>query len=344
MGLLKIVECKDMLPSEIVRRLDFKGDFISKGSALTVRESQVCIFCDKGRMADVFLPGFYKLDTNNVPILTKLMSWKYGFESPFKSDVFFVSTKQFIDQKWGTSNPIMLRDEEFGPVRIRAFGSYAFRVDDAYIFMQEIASTGSSYSTKDIVNYLKSKLVTGITVALGEMKIPVLDMAANQMALAEILKNKLRAFFKGIGLLLTDFNLENLSLPDELEKAMDQAAAAGLRRRNLDVELQLAQADAMRDAAKNPGMAGAGMGMGMGMAFGSQMVNNINTQQKAQVQTQNAPNTMPCPKCGARIPVGSKFCGECGSKIEVSGDKFCSQCGTKNSSAAKFCGDCGNKL
>jgi membrane protease subunit (stomatin/prohibitin family) len=343
MGLLKIIEIKDMMADDIVKRLDLKGDFIAKGSALTVRESQVCVFCDKGRMADVFLPGYYKLDTNNVPLLTKLMSWKYGFESPFKSDIFFVSTKQFIDQKWGTSNPIMIRDAEFGPVRLRAFGSYAFKVGDAYIFMQEISSTGGSYTTKEITNYLKSKLVTGITDAIGELKIPVLDMASNQMELGEILKTKLESFFKGIGLVLTDFNLENLSLPPELEKAMDQAAAAGMRRRNLDVELQLAQADAMREAAKNPGMAGAGMGMGIGMAFGNQMMNNINNNQNV-AQTQNVAPTSKCNKCGASIPANSKFCPECGNKTETSDTKFCPECGTKNPANSKFCGNCGFKL
>jgi len=341
MGILKLIECKEIPTNIIVYRVDLKGDYITKGSKITVRESQACIFCDKGRMADVFLPGFYTLDTNNIPLLTKLMSWKYGFESPFKSDIFFVSTKQFIDQKWGTSNPIMIRDNEFGPVRVRAFGTYAFRVEDPYIFMQEISSTCGAYSTTDITKYLRSKLVTGITDAIGELRIPVLDMAANVMELGQILSKKLQPFFSTIGIKLTDFNLENFSLPEELEKALDQAAAAGIRRRNLDVELQLAQMEALKAAAANPGTAGTGMGLGVGLAFGQQMVGAVNSNNSVNA---NKVATTTCPKCGASIPVNSKFCPECGTKIEASGVKICPECGAKNDPNAKFCKDCGHKF
>lgn len=140
MALLKVIEWTDNSSDTIVYKVDMKGNQINRGSALTVRDSQVAIFCDKGRMADVFLPGFYKLDTDSLPVITKLLSWKYGFETPYKSDVYFVNTKQFTGQKWGTSNPIMIRDADYGAVRVRGFGTYSFRVKDAFVFMQELSA------------------------------------------------------------------------------------------------------------------------------------------------------------------------------------------------------------
>ena len=149
MGILKLIEWKDASADTIVYRLDIGKDYITRGSKLTVRESQACVFCHKGKMTDVFLPGFYTLDTDNVPLLTKLMSWKYGFESPFKSDVFFVNTRQFTNQRWGTKNPIIIRDADYGAVRVRAFGTFAFKVSDAYLFMKELSGTVPSYRTSD---------------------------------------------------------------------------------------------------------------------------------------------------------------------------------------------------
>ena len=169
MGMLKIIEWKDNSSNTIVHKIDMRKDYITKGSKLIVRESQVAIFADKGRMADVFLPGTYNLDTDNIPLLTKLMSWKYGFESPFKSDVFFVNTKQFTGLRWGTVNPIMIRDADFGPVRVRGYGTYAFKVDDAYVFMKELSGSGKSYETEDITEYLRSMVVMGISDAVAEM-------------------------------------------------------------------------------------------------------------------------------------------------------------------------------
>ena len=135
MAILKVIEWTDDTRNTIVYKVDMKGNVIKKGSALTVREGQVAVFCDKGRMADVFLPGFYKLDTDSLPVITKLLSWKYGFETPFKSDVYFVNTHRFTNQKWGTSNPIMVRDADYGAVRVRGYGTYSFRVKDAFVFM-----------------------------------------------------------------------------------------------------------------------------------------------------------------------------------------------------------------
>ncbi len=363
MGLLKVIEWKDDSSDTIVHKYFInKRDFIAKGSMLVVRDSQAVIFADKGKMADVFLPGTYKLDTHNVPLLTTLMSWKYGFESPFKSDVYYVNTKQFTGCKWGTMNPIIIRDKDFGPVRVRGFGSYAFRVSDPYVFMQELSGTNSSYETADVEEWLRSIVVTGITDAIAESKIPVLDMAANLLELGEVVQKELAPDLEKIGVELTKFNFENFSLPENLEKALDKTTELGMMRGNMDVYTQMAQADALRDAAKNPGMAGSmmgagigvGLGAGMGQMFGNAMASTPKGEQKDKCPACGAavkagakfcpecgkPMQTLCPKCGKPVKEGMKFCSECGASLQP----VCPKCGAKLNAGAKFCGECGERL
>ena len=252
MALLKVIEWADNSPNTIVYKVDTKKNVIKKGSKLTVREGQVAVFCDKGRMADVFQPGYYDLDTDSLPILTSLLSWKYGFESPFKSEVYFVNTTRFSKLRWGTANPIMLRDPDFGAVRVRGYGTYSFRVRDAYVFMTELSGSHSTYRTEDITDHIRSMLVMAISDAMGESGISVVDMAANLMELSDEVKKSLDKRFEQMGLELCDFNFENVSLPAELEKAMDENARLGMMRRNVDVYTQMAQADALKEAAKIP--------------------------------------------------------------------------------------------
>lgn len=338
MGMLKLIEWKEESRDTIVYRYDLKKDYITRGSKLTVRESQACVFCDKGRMADVFLPGYYTLDTNNVPLLTKLMSWKYGFESPFKSDVFFVNTKQFTNQRWGTKNPIIIRDADYGAVRVRAFGTYAFKVSDPYYFMKEVSGLVKSYRTEDIAEWLRSTIVTRVTDIIGESKIPVLEMAGNLVELGDIVAKQLCEKLKEIGIEVTAFNFENFSMPEALEKALDDSATLGILGKNMDVYVRKAQADALRDAAKNPGMAGTTMGAGIGMGLGMQMGNMFGGMTNPQ-QAQQA-ETIKCPGCGVNIPATSKFCPECGHAIKT----VCPKCGTKFKAGTKFCPECGEKL
>ena len=273
MALLKVIEWADNSPNTIVYKVDTKKNVIKKGSKLTVREGQVAVFCDKGRMADVFQPGYYDLDTDSLPILTSLLSWKYGFESPFKSEVYFVNTTRFSKLRWGTANPIMLRDPDFGAVRVRGYGTYSFRVRDAYVFMTELSGSHSTYRTEDITDHIRSMLVMAISDAMGESGISVVDMAANLMELSDEVKKSLDKRFEQMGLELCDFNFENVSLPAELEKAMDENARLGMMRRNVDVYTQMAQADALKEAAKNPGMAGGTMSAGIGLGMGMHMMN-----------------------------------------------------------------------
>ena len=342
MAILKNIEWTDTNSNLIVWKYPITKDQINKGSALTVRESQVAIFIDKGRLADVFLPGFYKLDTQNMPVLTKLMSWTYGFETPFKSDIYFVNTKQFTNQKWGTVNPILVRDKDYGAVRIRGFGNYSFKVDDAYVFMENLSGTHTSFETNQITDYLRSMVVSGISDAIGESKIPVLDMAANLQELSRIVQTKVAGDFKKIGLELTNFVFESFSLPEELEKALDKNTSLGMMRGNMDVYTQMETLAAMKEAAKNPGAAGgtmgAGMGLGMGMGLGNMFANNMNQMQMPQQQPQGAARV--CPSCGAALSGNPKFCPECGQNLKPT----CPNCGAEVKASAKFCPECGSKL
>lgn len=335
MGILKNIEWTDEKSDVIVYKYPIgPKDQVNKGSVLTVRESQVAIFLHKGQLADVFLPGFYKLDTDNMPILTRLMSWKYGFQTPFKADIYFVNTKQFTNQKWGTSNPILIRDKDYGAVRIRGFGSYAFKVDDAYEFMKNLSGTNSSFVTSEISDYLRGIVVSGIADAIGEAKVGILDLAGNQQELARIVTENLKEDFKEIGLKLTKFVFENFSLPEELEKALDKNTSLGMMRGNMDVYTQVETLKAMNAAANNQGsmggMMGAGMGMGMGMNMGNMFANNM----------QNAQNQAKCPKCNAVLNGSPKFCPECGTNLKPS----CPKCGKQVPAGTKFCPDCGSKI
>ena len=253
--------------------------------------------------------------------------------------MYFVSTKQFTNLKWGTANPIIIRDKDYGAVRVRGYGSYAFRVKDPFVFMQELSGTNSSFKTQEITDWLKSIVVTGISDAIGESKISVLDMAGNLIELGEKVRESMQPSFNNIGLELTKLVFENFSLPKELEEALDKNTSLGMMRGNMDTYMAMAQADALKEAAKNPGMAGtamgAGMGFGMGNMFGGMYAANANASaQKATEEKET------CPKCGAAVKKGAKFCPECGAKLAA----VCPKCGAEVKPGAKFCPECGNKL
>ena len=266
-----IIEWTDSTSDTMVYRFQRRDNEIKMGARLTVREGQVAAFVNKGQLADVFEPGMYTLQTDNMPILSTLMGWKHGFHSPFKAEVYFVSTRRFTDLKWGTKHPITLRDPEFGPVRIRAFGTYAIKVSDAGTFIREIVGTDGHFTTDELTGQLRNLITSRFADIIGESKIPVLDMAANYDELGEFVTGKITEDFKNYGLDITKMLVENISLPEAVEQALDKRTSMGVIG-DLHKYTQFQTANAMEEAAKNPGgMAAGGMGMGMGFAMANQM-------------------------------------------------------------------------
>jgi membrane protease subunit (stomatin/prohibitin family) len=290
---IDVIEWTDNTSDTIVWKFPRYQNEIKMGAKLTVRESQVAVFMNEGQIADVFQPGLYTLQTQNMPIMTTLKSWAMGFNSPFKADVFFVNTKQFNNQKWGTKNPIMLRDVEFGPVRLRAFGSFAFKVADAKLFIKEIAGTDSEFTTDEINEQMRNIAVSRGMDAIAESKIPVLDLASNYDEVSKLITDKIRPEFNEIGLNLTKFLIENISLPPEVEAALDKRSSMGIIG-NLGAYTQFQAANAMEDAAKNQngGIMGAGIGAGLGFGMGNQMGNAF---QNNQFNGNTGGNTPPPP-------------------------------------------------
>ena len=346
---LKIIEWEDDSKDTLVYKYPLKkgGTEINQKSKLIVRESQQAIFVHKGQICDVFLPGTYDLNTDIFPLLSKLAGWKYGFQTPIRVDIYFINTKQFTGNKWGTANPIIMKDPEFGPIRVRGFGSYAFKVDDAGVFLQELFGTNSTFETNDIVEWLKSMLVSYISDALGESRLSALDLAGNTTEFNQIVKVNVQAKFKEIGLKLTNFIIENMSVPEEVEKAIDERSKLGILGDKTDVMMKVAAAEAMKDAAKNEGMGGAftsaGVGMGAGVGIGAMFADAMRPSAPASSPAPSASaGGKTCPKCGAGVGARAKFCPECGEKLAVK--KFCSECGAEVSADAKFCPECGNKF
>jgi len=338
---IEVIEWLDNTGDTMLYRFPVQGQEIKNGAQLIVRESQAAVFVHEGQVADVFGPGRYTVDGGNTPILSKIGAWKYGFNSPFKSEVYFVNTKQFTDMKWGTSNPIMLRDQDFGIVRLRAFGAYSLRVADPAGFIKEIAGTNAHFQTEDIDGQLKRAIVTEFTDALGELKIPALDLAAQYKEMGEAIRGKINEEFRTWGLEVTKFFIENISVPPDVEAAMDKRASMGALG-DAQRYMQFQAADALRDAAQNEGGgAGLGAGLGAGFAVGGQMANAFGQQSQGGGQGQGQAATVPCPNCGkANIP-GAKFCADCGGKMEVA-QVPCVKCGAKLREGAKFCSECGS--
>lgn len=290
--LIDIIEWTDDSPNTMVWRFPRHQNEIKNGAQLTVRESQMAVFVNEGRIADVYPPGRVKLETQNMPVLTTIMGWKYGFNSPFKAEVYFVNTKNFTDNKWGTKNPIMLRDAEFGPIRVRAYGTYAIKVIDAGKFIKEIAGTQAHFTTEEVTEQLRNMIVTRFTDALGESKIPILDLAANYDELSKFIGGKINPEFGDYGLEVTKFLVENVSVPPEVEAALDKRSSMGILG-NLSQYAQFQAANAMEQAAKNPGGANAGMEMGMGFAMAQQMGQMFNQQNQQQNNNNNVPPPLP---------------------------------------------------
>ncbi|TXK83606.1 SPFH domain-containing protein [Paenibacillus sp. N3.4] len=335
---------------------------IKMGAQLTVREGQAAIFVNEGQIADVFGPGKYELSTQNMPVLTALKSWKYAFNSPFKADVYFVNTTNITDQKWGTTNPVIMRDKEFGMVRARGFGNYSFKVKDPAVFMREIFGSHEEFNSGQISGFFKTMIVSGVSDLLAESGIPIIDLATHYDELSSQAGAKLQPNFAAIGLALTGFFIENISLPEEVEKMIDRRSSMNIAG-NLDQYMKYQTAESIREAANNSsgGLAGAGAGLGAGMAMG-QMINQmmtgggqqpISTNPGGDAQAHN-PNQAPtptvpdqdrnielCGKCNHPLNANDKFCSECGTARPE--NRICHECGSALTPGAKFCSGCGTK-
>ena len=271
---------------------------IQYGASLTVRESQMAVFVNEGKIADVFGPGMYKLTTQTIPVLTYLKNWDKLFESPFKSDVYFFSTRQQIDQRWGTPQPITIRDKDFGAVRLRAFGNYNYSIADPKVFHTKISGTRERYVVDDLDGQLRGMILQHISDGIAQSGIPFLDLAANQMEFANALQTALAPAFEGIGLKLEGMTVQNVSLPEELQKILDQKIGMGMVGNDMGKFMQYQTAQAIPELAKGVGQGGGGvagdaMGLGAGLAMGQVLAQNLqqglqNTQAQASAAAAGA--------------------------------------------------------
>jgi membrane protease subunit (stomatin/prohibitin family) len=269
--LIDIVEWLESSTDAMVWRFDRPNNEIKNGARLIVRPGQVAVFVEQGTVADVFQPGQHELTTKNLPILSKLRGWKYGFASPFKAEVVFVSTRQFVGNKWGTKQPVMTRDPELGPVRLRVFGTYAVRVGDPESFVRELVGANSSFTIGQITDQLRDLLVARFSELLGENTIPVLQLAANYKELGDLATTRLAPELEKFGVELTKLVVESIALPDEVAATLDQRTRIGLIGGDMGKYAQLLTADAVRDAARNQGAGGAGAAVGVGLGMAQQL-------------------------------------------------------------------------
>ena len=278
---IDIIEWTDSSVDTMVYRFQRYGNEIKFGAKLTVRESQVAVFVSEGEIADILGPGMYELETKNLPILSTLQHWHHGFESPFKAEVYFFNMRQFVDLKWGTKNPIMMRDKEFSMVRLRTFGTYNIRIDDPAKFIKEIVGTDGHFTIDEISSQLRNLIVTRYTDILGSAEIPVLDLAGNQSQLGELLTQRIAPEFKDYGLELTKVLVENISLPPAVEEALDKRTSMGMIG-DLNKYIQFGAAEAIQNGTANSGM-GSAIEMGLGFAMANKMTNEMNSPTPPQL-------------------------------------------------------------
>jgi membrane protease subunit (stomatin/prohibitin family) len=285
--LVDVIDWTDNTNDTLVYRFDRKGNNIKYGAKLTVRESQMAVFVNEGEVADVLGAGMYVLETRNLPVLTTLQHWDHGFNSPFKAEVYFFNMRQFTDLKWGTRNPIIVRDPEFGAVRLRAFGTYSIRISDPRKFMQEITGTDRNFSVEEISDQLRNLIVTRFSTVIASSNIPVLDMAANTEQLSKYVTDKIAPEFANYGLQLIQVLIENVSLPPEVEQVLDKRTSMGIVG-NLDQYLKFQTAESL-----GKGQGNSGIDMGVGFAMANQMANSLNTNPNVTPTHQVPPKMNP---------------------------------------------------
>jgi membrane protease subunit (stomatin/prohibitin family) len=252
---------------------------IQNGAQLTVRSSQLVLFVNEGQIGDLFEAGMHTIATKNLPVLTNLKHWDKGFESPFKSDVYFFSTRDQLDQRWGTTQPIVFRDKDYGPLRVRAHGTYSYRIKNPKIFFAKVSGTRDVFTTADLEGQLRSVILTNLAAHFGKIQVSFIDMASNQLEFSKILKDALAPSLEEYGLELMNFLVQSISLPEELQQSLDKVTSMKIVG-DLKKYAEFQAADSISIAAKNDGGAGAGIGMGVGMAMSQNMLNNKNSSQE----------------------------------------------------------------
>jgi len=273
--LIDIVQWLDDSNNTLVYRFERMNNEIKMGAQLTVREGQMAVFINEGQLADVYKPGMYTLTTQNMPILATLKGWKYGFESPFKAEIYFVNTRKFTDLKWGTPGPVTMRDKEFGIVRATAFGIYSIRVSDPGIFIKDISGTEGRFTTEEIQENLRGKIGLRIKEVMPELGLAIIDLEAKVSVIGQMLKERIGPDFTAMGLELVEVQVQDIGLPEEVEKAIDKRGAIAAIG-NLQAYTQYETASSIHDAASNPNSAaGAGMGLGAGFAMGGNMAAQV---------------------------------------------------------------------
>lgn len=342
--LLKVLQMQDLPINVLVKKYELTDrDEIMNSSTLVVRPGQVAVFVHKGEICDVFAEGTYKLSTENIPVLTKILALPTGFDSPIKAEVYFVNVRQIAGLKWGTQNPIVMRDSEFGSVRVRGFGVYAFQITDPKVFMRQVSGV-SNCQVSNVEGQFRPMLMESLTDTIAESKISVLDLAMNYKEFsASVLKSAEQCMAK-FGVTITSVVIENISVPAEVEKALDERTKLGILKSEMGTYTQYQAANALRDAAQNEGggnLAGLGVGLGAGTTMGSIFANAMNPQNaKAEETEKSSENQVICTKCGAKMNKKQKFCPECGEKMV----KTCAKCGHELKANQKFCSECGESV
>jgi membrane protease subunit (stomatin/prohibitin family) len=352
MAILDLIQLPNQYPDEVVRRVPETGSGEFKlGSQLVVREDQRAVFMRDGKALDVFGPGRHTISTNNIPFLTGLLGLPFGGDSPFTAEVYFVSMREFTGMKWGTLQPMAYRDTDFGMVRLRAFGGYSFSVKDPQLLVGSLAGSRGVYSISQLDDYLKNVIINEFNDLLGDTHKSLLDLPGMTKELAEAMQASLGTSFDRLGLQLLTFQISSITPPEEVQKKIDERSGMGAIG-NMQTYMQYQTAQAIGDAANNPGDGGGamatGVGLGAGVGMGSAMANAMRDAMNPQnppAQTQAAPAPAAgtkCTNCGEMIPPGAKFCPSCGAKVAAT--ITCPECQTENPAGAKFCTNCGHKF
>jgi membrane protease subunit (stomatin/prohibitin family) len=344
-----VIEYFDATGREMVHRIpeDGSGDF-RIGSQVIVRESQQAVFFRDGKALDLFGPGRHTITTANVPLLVDLIGKVFSGETPFKAEVYFVNMREFVDQKWGTPEPVALRDTDLGMVRVRAFGTYSMQVKDPQLFVNKIVATQGLYRTNDIDNFLRSMILSNLSDILGEIRKSLFDLPSLYDEISAGTKAKAQDDFNTLGIDLKTLYVSNISPTEETAKAIDERAAMGAIG-NMQAYLQFKTARAVELAAMASGEGGGGFaqlgaGMGAGVGMGAMMAGMMGQAMQAGATTVGgaAAATMACPSCGNPIPANSKFCPNCGAKIGQG--MICANCKADIPPGSKFCPNCGNPV